>query len=102
MIIFYDESNGHIVGTIDARVHHDGHLNMFMSPGGDHGLIARSIIGFTEKVVGEGDEAKSLRIGHNMHLWNHYLEFEDPKNPKIAINHKVIKQGGKVIGFTKK
>lgn len=111
MIIFYNKKTGDIHGSIEGRVHFDNHLKVGMSFSEvDKNDIEKAIIGYedtgeTETIKDENGEEKSKAIlkEHNLHLWKHLLEFEDPRNPKNISTYKAIfDKEGKIIDFKPK
>lgn len=102
MIIFYNKSTHEIIGTIDGRVHSEQQLKMFI---GDPKEVDKIIIGYTDVVTKKlkNGKLKSERKPYNLHLWNKYLEFENPANFKKIVNHKVnFDKEGKLIDFIPK
>lgn len=97
MIVFYNKKNGEIIGTIDGRVHYDEHLKTSMCTSDVKASdVARLIIGFedngkTEQYLDVDGKKQKRPVykKHNLHLWQHQLDFENPKNPKGSHNHKV-------------
>jgi len=60
MIIFYQKSDGKIVGTIDGRVHGQEHANMWI---GDRDKIDRLVIQWISKGQKEIEIEREIEIG---------------------------------------
>ena len=79
MIICYNKTTKQIIGTIDGRIHFPHQLNAWI---GDKNTTERIIIGYLE-------DEKGKKTKHNLHLWKHQLDWENPKHPRNPIKEKV-------------
>lgn len=111
MIIFYNKKTGEILGSLEGRVHFREHMKVSVSRSDTNNKdILKVVIGYedtgkTEKFINDNGEEQERTIykEHNLHLWKHQLDFEDPKNPKFPHNHKVkLDKKGNPIDFVPK